>query len=47
MEKFGMDVVLTNLEILYQLINGSGKYKEYNDNNILKLEGEYLNGKKH
>ena len=33
--------------IIYELINGNGKVKEYyDDNSSLKFEGEYLNGKK-
>ena len=34
-----------NGNIIYELVNGNGKVKEY-DNNILIFEGEYLNGKK-
>ena len=34
-----------NGNIIYQLINGNGKVKEYYYNDILKFEGEYLNGK--
>ena len=30
--------------IIYELINGNGKVKEYWDNDELKFEGEYLNG---
>ena len=33
-----------NGKVIYELINGNGKVKEYNDNNILIFEGEYLNG---
>ena len=32
--------------IIYELIDGNGKVKEYLDNGILYFEGEYLNGKK-
>ena len=32
--------------IIYELINGNGKVKEYNDEGILIFEGEYLNGEK-
>ena len=32
--------------MLYKLINGNGKFKEYNDDGNLKFEGEYLNGKR-
>ena len=32
-----------NGDIIYELINGSGKVKEY-EYNILRFEGEYLNG---
>jgi len=37
-----------NGNIIYELINGTGKVKEYNiyRKNILNFEGEYLNGKK-
>ena len=36
-----------NGNIIYELINGNGKVKEYNKNNEqIKFEGEYLNGKK-
>ena len=31
--------------IIYKLINGNGKVKEYNENGELIFEGEYLNGK--
>ena len=30
----------------YELKNGNGYIKEYNENGILKYEGEYLNGKR-
>ena len=30
--------------IIYELKNGNGKVKEYNDNGDLEFEGEYLNG---
>ena len=37
-----------NGNIIYKLINGSGKIKEYNwTNGKLRFEGEYLNGKRH
>ena len=36
-----------NGNIIYELINGNGKVKEYYDVGILKFEGEYLNGKRH
>jgi len=32
--------------IIYELINGSGRIKEYNDNDKLIFEGEYLNRKR-
>ena len=32
--------------IIYELKNGNGKVKEYEENNYLKFEGEYLDGKK-
>ena len=32
--------------IIYELINGNGKVKEYYNFDILIFEGEYLNGKK-
>ena len=36
-----------NGNIIYELINGNGKVKEYNDyNDKLIFEGEYLNGKR-
>ena len=35
-----------NGNIIYKLINGTGKGKEYNDNHKLIFEGEYLNGKR-
>ena len=35
-----------NGNIIYKLINGNGKVKEYNEDGILFFEGEYLNGKK-
>ena len=36
-----------NGNIIYELINGNGKVKEYNDFEELEFEGEYLNGKRH
>ena len=35
-----------NGNIIYELINGNGKVKEYYNNCRLRFEGEYLNGKK-
>ena len=35
-----------NNNVIYELINGCGKVKEYNKNNELIFEGEYLNGKR-
>ena len=35
-----------NGNITYELTNGNGKIKEYNDKGILIFEGEYLNGEK-
>ena len=35
-----------NGNIIYELINGNGKVKEYDLYGKLKFEGEYLNGKK-
>ena len=35
-----------NGNIIYELINGNVKVKEYGDNGILILEGEYLNRKR-
>ncbi len=35
-----------NGNIIYELKNGNGKVKEYNDSNELIFEGEYLDGKK-
>ena len=36
-----------NSNIIYELINGNGKVKEYWDNDKLRFEGEYLNRKRH
>ena len=36
-----------NCNIIYEIINGNGKIKEYYSNGNLYSEGEYLNGKKH
>ena len=36
----------TSGNIIYELINGKGKVKEYDDNGKLEFEGEYLNGKR-
>ena len=35
-----------NGNIIYELINGTGKLKEYNEYGKLSYDGEYLNGKK-
>ena len=35
-----------NNNIIYELIKGNGKVKEYNDNGELIFEGEFLNGKR-
>ena len=35
-----------NGNIIYELINGNGNVKEYNENDELIFEGEYLNGQK-
>ena len=35
-----------NGNIIYELINGNGKVKEYYNSGALKFEGEYLNGKR-
>ena len=35
-----------NGNAIYELINGNGNVKEYNEFGILIFEGEYLNGKK-
>ena len=35
-----------NGNIIYELINGNGKVKEYNKGGKLEFEGEYLNGKR-
>ena len=35
-----------NGNIIYELINGNGKVKEYDYKDILEFEGEYLNGKR-
>ena len=34
-----------NSNIIYELINGNGKVREYWNNGKLKFEGGYLNGK--
>ena len=36
-----------NGNIIYELINGNGKVKEYYAHDTIKFEGEYLNGKRH
>ena len=33
--------------IIYEINNGNGKIKYYDDNDELKSEGNYLNGKRH
>ena len=35
-----------NGNLIYELINGNGKVKEYYSDGKLKFEGEYLNGKR-
>ena len=35
-----------NGNIIYELINGNGKVKEYDLDSRLEYEGEYLNGKR-
>ena len=35
-----------NGSISYELKNGNGKVKEYNNNGILEFDGEYLEGKR-
>ena len=35
-----------NGNVIYELINGNGKVKEYNYDGIIEFEGEYLNGKR-
>ena len=35
-----------NGNIIYELINGNGKVKEYWDDSRLKFEGEYYNGQR-
>ena len=35
-----------NHNIIYELINGNGKVKEYFPDGNLEFEGEYLNGKR-
>ena len=35
-----------NDNVIYELINGNGKVKEFDDNGKLFFEGEYLNGKR-
>ena len=41
-----MEKDMMNGNIIYELINGNGKVKEYDDDGNLKYEGEYLNGKR-
>ena len=36
-----------NGNIIYELINGKGRAREYNDFGTLIYDGEYLNGKRH
>ena len=36
-----------NGKIIYELINGNGKVIEYYEDQSLKFEGEYLNGKRY
>ena len=35
-----------NGTVIYELINGNGKVKEYNNEEKIIFEGEYLNGKR-
>ena len=35
-----------NGNIIYELVNGNGKVKEYDYGGKLRFEGEYLNGKR-
>ena len=35
-----------NGNVIYELINGNGKVKEYDNDGNLQFEGEYLNGKR-
>jgi len=35
-----------NAKVIYELINGNGKIKEYSYDGKLEFEGEYLNGKR-
>ena len=35
-----------NGNVIYELINGNGKVKEYDDDENLLFEGEYLNGER-
>jgi len=51
--KVNLDIIINIMEkdmmngnIIYELINGNGKVKEYDDDGNLKYEGEYLNGKR-
>ena len=51
--KVNLDIIINitekdmmNKNIIYELINGNGKVKEYDDDGNLKYEGEYLNGKR-
>ena len=41
-----MEKDMININIIYKLINGNGKVKEYDDENKLRFEGEYLNRKR-
>ena len=36
-----------NGNIVYELINGNGKVKEYNNGGILQFDGEYINGQRY
>ena len=36
----------TSGNIIYELINGNYKVKEYDNDDKLRFEGEYLNGKR-
>ena len=44
--KFNGKGYYENGNVIYELINGNGKVKEYYKDGRLKFEGEYLNGKR-
>ena len=44
--KFNGKGYYENCNVIYELINGNGKVKEYYQDGGLQFEGEYLNGKR-